>query len=237
LQPNHTAALTSLASIALAQRDHEAARSYATLALVHEPDQWEALLIRGAACVTQGDFTRALSDLNHADELNPNVPEVRAWRGFARFELREYAEAVADLRQACDGGFEARQQLSIAQFRLGDNASAFATIDLLLAEPNPTADALATAAYFLACCAEDTRRDGRRALDLAMRAQQLQGEADWYTHTALAAARAELGQFSQAVEHAERSLALAPALRQDDCRSRLAAYRNWKPYRYQPPMT
>src|SRR5205807_7660278 len=63
--------------------------------------------------------------------------------------------------------------------------------------------------WILATCADPSVRNGARAVELAARAELVSGGGDPLILHTLAAAYAENGQFSQAVETAERALQLA----------------------------
>ena len=88
-----------------------------------------------------------------------------------------------------------------------------------------------TYAWFLATCPDDALRDGERALRLAITAHGLGAEGYWPCEASLAAACAELGCFDEAVEHAEKSLELAPPVCRHDLEEPLVAYNEARPYR------
>ena len=66
-------------------------------------------------------------------------------------------------------------------------------------------------AWFLATAPQALLRNGPRAVQLAQRANQLTGGANATILRTLAASFAEAGQFSEAVETAQRALHLAEA--------------------------
>ncbi len=89
-------------------------------------------------------------------------------------------------------------------------------------------------AVVLATSADPAMRDGREAVALAERAQEISGKQDPALLDALAAAYAEDGQFDKAVSAAEQALALAEAEGNPEMAasvsSRLSLYRTGAPY-------
>jgi len=86
-------------------------------------------------------------------------------------------------------------------------------------------------AVLLAVCPDATVRDGKKALEAARRGHELaKGPTEL---AALAAARAELGEFDQAVEWQEKAIAAAPKTLSDQYRERLKLYQDRKPYRFE----
>ena len=95
-------------------------------------------------------------------------------------------------------------------------------------------------AWILATSPDPSVRDGARAVELATRAIQLSGGQEVRAFDALAAALAETGEFSAAVDAAERASTMA-LVRNDDAladaiEQRTRLYRQGLPYR-QPAST
>ena len=94
--------------------------------------------------------------------------------------------------------------------------------------------ALNQLALSLATSSEASVRNGTRAVELACRAVQLSGGQDANILGTLAAAYAEAGRFSDAVQTAQRALALAVRQKNsalaDVLRARLGRYQNNSPY-------
>jgi len=93
--------------------------------------------------------------------------------------------------------------------------------------------AMADLARLLATCSDDKLRDGKRAVELAAKANDLSGGKDPAVLDALAAAHAESGDFAQAVEYQKKALA-APEFDKDQgtkARERLKSYEQKKPWR------
>jgi Flp pilus assembly protein TadD len=81
--------------------------------------------------------------------------------------------------------------------------------------------ALNNLAWILATCSDASLRDGARAVTLAVKAVQTSGGRDPSFVRTLAAARAESGQFTEAVAIAEAAKALAITQNKPELASRL----------------
>jgi tetratricopeptide (TPR) repeat protein len=120
----------------------------------------------------------------------------------------------------------------------GKNAEAIACWrDALQLEPN-NVNTVDQTAWMLATCPDAAIRDGKEALELAQRAVQLsKGDVPMPLGT-LAAAYAEVGRFSDAVETAQRAIDRAVELKDSELvgafRAQIKSYRANRPYRESP---
>ena len=90
-------------------------------------------------------------------------------------------------------------------------------------------------AWLLATAPSSRDRNGKEAVQAALKAVQLDDDAD--NRDTLAAAYAEAGQFSNAIAGAEKAIEMARAEGRDDIadfESRLELYRQQKPYHQEP---
>jgi tetratricopeptide (TPR) repeat protein len=94
-------------------------------------------------------------------------------------------------------------------------------------------------AWLLATCPQASLRNGNQAVELAQRANQITGAKNPNFLCTLAAAYAEAGRFSEAVETAQRALPLAEAQYNtalaDDIRSELNLYQSGAPFHLPEP--
>lgn len=174
-------------------------------ALQAEPRAWDARIARGIAIVSQRRFDEGARELASALAMAP---------------LRERPRLLAEAGQI------------FAQRGSPAYALAFLQKSLEPAPDNPAA--LQQVAWILATAREDELRDGARAVVLGERAVTLAPESP-ECHLALAAARAETGDFLGAIATAEAASRLPLLDRFPQLRQRLAAhlesYRAGRPWR------
>jgi tetratricopeptide (TPR) repeat protein len=117
------------------------------------------------------------------------------------------------------------------RYQMGDFASALADhLKAFEIDPDDAAT-LNHIAWVRAVCPRDDLRDGSAALRDALRACELTNhEAPGYVDT-LAAAYAELGRFEDAVKWQQKAVELAPEAAKAEYETRLALYRENKPFR------
>jgi len=104
---------------------------------------------------------------------------------------------------------------------------------LLAKDPNDH-DALRGHALLLCAAPEPSVRDGEYARVLAERLCEQEKWANWKSVSVLAAAYAETGNFTQAVEYAQLAEELAPAEERPERRRRIEQYRAEVPFRLPP---
>ena len=119
----------------------------------------------------------------------------------------------------------------LSALRIGKYAEAFQSFQVVVSGDGQNLSALLAMALIKASCPHSSVRDGRYALELAMKASQLVGERAWSVSSVSAAAYAELGDFNQACRHCEDALAIAPHELVERFRHRSAQYIRQEPYR------
>lgn len=178
-----------------AQRNFDRAIADADEMLRLGPPDALAYLERSTAHLGKGNAATALCDVEEAVRLEPQNGYALMARGRIREWQKHYSAAGADYEAALARGGEVRSAAN-----------------------------LNTLAWFLATCADETLRDGARAIALAQEACQL---SSWkyppYLDT-LAAAYAENGRFEEAVAFQQRATEEAEANSPSDSKS-LPGYR------------
>ena len=105
----------------------------------------------------------------------------------------------------CDG----RTGLGFIFLKQGRAGEAAAEFQKVLELQSNNVEAQNNLAWILATCPDAALRNGRRAVELAQRANQLSGSSNPAILATLAAAQAEVGHFSDAMTTAQQGLALA----------------------------
>lgn len=156
-------------------------------------------------------------------------------RGVARLQLRRYKEAVMDFTGALrrDKSHQAHMFRGIAFSELGEYERALLDLEEAVRGGPRDAQAHNALAWTLATAGVPGFRDGKRAVELALKACKLGNYRDANHLDTLAAAYAEAGNFAEAVKWQEKALAdpSFAAEEHKEAKERLALYRARKPYR------
>ncbi len=187
-----------------------------------------------------GQFDRALKYYRRAVEVNPYAAFHHANLAIAYLSLNRLDEAAAQLKKAIE--IEPKtpryhQQLALVLVRQQKPAKAIAELNEVLRLSPMDAGTMREIAWFLATSPDDSVRNGKRALELALEANAIAWVAATTPHASirdgkqalelaekanatgrsndpllmnvLAAAHAELGHYELAVEIANEALKLA----------------------------
>jgi protein O-mannosyl-transferase len=173
---------------------------------------------------------------------NPDADMAHNNLGLALFRAGDMEEAMAHLQKAVElrpDSAHAQNNLANALHVIGSVREAVAHYELSLKLEPGNARTWNNLATLLACSWDASARDGKRAIECALRACQLTGGSNPFTLGTLAAAYAEAGRFQEAVDTAERAFELAsqhPESRLADAlSSQLELYRAGKPFHESAP--
>jgi tetratricopeptide (TPR) repeat protein len=194
---------------------------------------------RGVKWAEMKDFDKAIADYTEAILLDPN----NGWNSRTIFcranswsKKKEYDKAIADYSESIRLdptfwlGFNARGDVWKAKKDF-EKAMADYNETIRLARPTSTTGPNSRA-WLWATCPDPKYRDGKKAVDSALKVCEM---SKWKAAThlgTLAAAYAESGEFDKAVEHQEK----ANKLYTDDGdkkkgEARIKLYKDKKPYR------
>jgi tetratricopeptide (TPR) repeat protein len=203
----------------------------------NEPGNAQFYFDRGSAYGQKGQYDRAISDFNKALEINPGYAEAYNNRGVAYGFKGQHDKAISDYSKAIEidpEGVKAYHNRAWQYTLKGQFDQAISDLKKAL-EINPNnADTNNNLAWVLATAKVPAFRDGKKAVELALKACEL---SDWknlgYLDT-LAAAYARAGDFENAVKWQERVIGSPEVAQQADLqaelRERLKFYKEHKPW-------
>jgi protein O-mannosyl-transferase len=175
----------------------------------------------GNALCYKGRLDDGIANYRRAIELRPdradlNNAETEFNLANALLRKNQIEEAVLHYRRALEiqpNDADTNDNLATALLRNGREAEAMEHFQKALQINPESASIRSDFAWALATCSEQSLRNGPRAVELAEKARQLVNGRDPIILRTVAAAYAESGQFSQAIETARNALQLAAAQR------------------------
>jgi tetratricopeptide (TPR) repeat protein len=198
---------------ALFQQGHtEEAIAQYRAALKIDPALAQAHANLGVALFQQRRTQEAIAQYREALKIDPSYADAHSNLGNALSQQGRTQEAIAEYREAVrinPGLAEARYNLGNALLQEGQFGEAIAQTEKVL-ELQPADPSINnTLAWMLAAAPQTSLRDGHRAVQLATQASQSTGANNPDILRTLAAAYAQAGQFSSAVQTAQKALQLA----------------------------
>lgn len=199
------------------------------------PDLW---FNRAELKAQLGDLAGAILDYNQAVKLRPKDPGFLISRGHAYYQQRNYRAALADYSQA----LKLDKKNAMARTYRADLYVELVRFDEAAVDYQAAIDADAEygraylgASWLMATCPNQAFRDSDRALRAAQKAIELDGDQNYHYLETLAAAQANASKFDDAVATQTKVIELAPkepAKQVEERASRLALYKQKKPYRF-----
>lgn len=178
------------------------------------PKWAEAHLNLGALLLKRDDLDGAEAQFLHALRIQPDFAGAQNSLGIALQNIGRIEEAIAHYQDALrirPDYAEVHNWLGTALLVIGRFNEALSHYNDAVRYSPQNVAAVNNLARILATCPLADVRDGKRALKLAERLAEWQGPDRFPVLDTLAAARAEPGQFDQAVEWQEKTVQLAPA--------------------------
>jgi tetratricopeptide (TPR) repeat protein len=182
--------------------------------LRRNPQSWMAHVNLGNHLAEQGQLDDAIGHYQQALEINPNEADAHIGLGTARMQQGNRDDALAQYQAALQINPEAEMahvDLGIALLQTGRTAEAIPHFQKALQLEPADAKAQKYLAWVLATSPVAALRDGPKAVELARQADTLTGGKNPIVVHTLAAALAESGRFTEAVEVAQRAWQLAEA--------------------------
>jgi tetratricopeptide (TPR) repeat protein len=192
----------------------------------------------GIIFLEKGQLDDAIAKLQAAIDLRPENGPAHDNLAKALLKKGQTAEAMVHYRKLLEiepENVEARNTLGTALIQQGHVREAIDQWQDALAIQPENGNAASNLAWVFATCPEDSVRDGTRAVELGEKALRISGGKIAMSYRVLAAAYAESGRFTEAVETAQRGTELAttqgnPALAVE-LESNIALYQSGRPLR------
>ncbi len=192
----------------------------------------------GIIFLQNGQLDDAISRLQAAIDLRPENGPAHNNLAKALLQKGRVAEAMVHYRKFLEiepANVEARNILGTALIQRGRIREAIEQWQDALAIEPENGNAASNLAWVFATCPDDSIRDGRRAVELAEKALRISGGKIPMIFRVLAAAYAEDGRFSQAIESAQRGADLATSQSNSglaaELQSNIALYKAGTPLR------
>jgi protein O-mannosyl-transferase len=179
-----------------------------------QPNDAEAHGNLAAALVRDGRVDEAIPHWQESLKIRPDNAEIQNYLAAALLQKGEVKEAAAHWEKSLElqpNNADTINNLGIAISQEGRINEAIALWEKALALQPNNVNALSNLAWVLATSAETSIRDGAKAVEFAKRLLQLSGGANPRIFRTLAAAYAESGRFSEAIDTAQRGWELATA--------------------------
>ncbi len=214
INPDYAQAHYNLGNILLEKGRVDEAITHYQHALQNNPDYSEAHVNLGNALLQKGRMDEAIFHYQHALQIDPDCAPAHVNLGGILLQRGKVDEAIVHFQKALQikpGFEEAHSSLGNALGQKGRVEEAITQFQQALRlQPNDP-EVQNSLAWLLATCPEASLRNGDKAVQLAQRANELAGGKNPVVLRTLAAACAEAGRFSEAVETAQFALRLAEA--------------------------
>jgi protein O-mannosyl-transferase len=164
------------------------------------------------ALARKGQSDEAMVHYEEAIQLQPYYADAYYNRGNVLFAKGRIDEAIADWEKTLQiqpNDADAYTGLGNALLRKGSLREAIANYEKALALAPEDPHSRINIAWVLATASDASIRDGAKAVEFARKAVELSNTEDPKFLRALAAAYAEAGRFSEAIEAAQRGMAIA----------------------------
>ncbi len=205
------------------------------------PDELATRLTRGIALTELGRIPESLNELStvvdafvEKEQDEESLISALQARAGAYLRAGEVEMALADIRrlQTIEGlTADNLSRMGVAEIQTNDYRAALNCYEKAVLLDPSMANNYFQLAIIQAGSPDDRFRDGPQAEVNARKACELTKWNDWNCISVLAAAKAELGEFDQAIEFAEWSLRIAPDREKKQRQERVDQFRDGKPFR------
>lgn len=234
LKPGSARILINRGSAYAGKGENDRAIADFSRAIQIDPKNVTALACRASAYYSAQDYAKAVADYNEVARSAPNDAGLFNNRGLAFEGEGKHDEAIVDFTEA----IRLNPSLAAAIGNRGnaykqrkDYAHALSDYERVLQLEPANPAGYRTLAQALAACPDDSRRDGKKAVQYALKACELASWKDAATIDILAMAYAANGDFSEAIKWEQTFLRVTlPEDVRASALARLKLYQQNKPY-------
>ena len=214
IDPDYPQAHYNLGNILLDKGRVDDAIAHYQHALQTDPDYAQAHVNLGNALLQKGRIDEAIPHYQQALRIDPRCAPALVNLGGILLQRGKVDEAIVHFQRALEikpGIAEAHSSLGRALRQKGRVGEAITQFQQALQLEPDDPEVQNSLAWLLATCPQVSLRNGKQAVQLAQRANELAGRNNPVALRTLAAVFAEAGRFPEAVETAQRALHLAGA--------------------------
>ena len=209
-------------------------------ALRIDPNEYSAYDLRADIFRDDGNITAALADLDTLLRLNPKWNAAYVTRAAIYFHANDLDKSIATCNQLLEispNAVPAHMFRARAYARKKQYADAKRDFESAIGglKPEYLKYQLAGIAWVHATSPMEELRDGKKAIDEAIKSCEIYGWRNEFSLEALAAGYAELGKFDDAVKYQQQALELKPGIAdRKHMEQRLALYKKHEAFREGP---
>lgn len=204
------------------------------MAIMLKPEDAEAYLYKGNTFAGKQNYDKAIEIFDKAIELDPNFVWTYQARALTYADIEDYPHAVADfdkviqLQTTNAWAFACR---GLSKSRQGDFRNGIKDCQRGILLDTNCYTAYNNLAWLLATAPQSELRDGQKAVEYAERACELTSWKNAYSLGTLAAADAEIGNFTEAVKWEKKCiLSGLPEKEMHQAHKELDLFEQKKPY-------
>lgn len=195
----------------------------------------DAMFLRSLIYAGMEDYDAAIEEMQFLVQQIPNEPMLQSTLASLYLAAKQHDKAIEIYDRLIEEDPENERALAgrgDAKLNSGDHGAAVEDYESALALNEEDDHILNNLAWVLCTSTEDDVRDGKRAVELALKAAELTEYKQAHILSTLAAAYAEDGDFENAVKWSEKSVELADDGRQkEDLLEELKTLKAGKPIR------
>tara|TARA_B100000809_G_scaffold247813_1_gene277248 strand:+ start:4072 stop:5736 length:1665 start_codon:yes stop_codon:yes gene_type:complete len=234
IEPRSLEILLTRATIYESIEKYDEALADLTNAEKIRPGLPQAALLRGMIYQRQERFDDAALQLRRLVRLNPGNAQLRLQLGLCYSMGDHHQLAIEEFSRVIEidkKSWIALYSRGDTQLNIGKHKEAISDYNVALQLKQDSEGLLNNFAWVLATSPVDELRDGKRAVELALKACELSEYKKPHILSTLAAAYAETGDFESAIKWSSKAVELSPEEIQDQLKDELKSYKKGKPFR------